>query len=649
MDRPKGKKDYSRWRAISLGVVYLLMGLHIAHWKIAGTTLAPLELNEVLYTIHLGVVTAGFIFMGLTILSTVVAGRFFCGWMCHILALQDLSEWILEKMKIKPRHIRSRTLLFVPFIAMGYMFIIPQIERLYKGLPAISLKVQTDAEGWASFVTNDFWRNLPGIGITLFTFFIVGFVIIYLLGSRSFCQYACPYGALFAMSDRLAPGKIKLTGNCNQCGICTSVCSSHIQVHHEVHHFGKVVDHNCFKDMDCVMACPNEALSYGFTKPTFLKSLRSISSVKKVYDYTLAEDIAILLLFALFLVMFFGLYDSVAFLLAVALAIISAFTIIKAKRLFKEDYSRINSVVLKRSGRLTGAGKGFFAFTGLFIVFALHSLYIRYHQLRGEHYYNDFLKQSQASATEAGESLQKADHHLTITYDAGLYRSAALLRQMASIAIYEKENDHAVKYLTAMVEKLPHDFEARLKLAKLLILQKQDTEAIKQLRELSTAEVFSNNDKRLKSEALVNLGHLEERNGFPSEALTLYKKSIEEYQENMEAQLAAGVLLARSGNPSEAVPYLEKAAIQYKNNPLIENNLASVYLQQKNYKQARPHLERLLHLQPNNPAALYNLAMVKFKMGETESAIIDLQRIVRENPGHKNALKALEMMEKNKS
>ena len=47
--------------------------------------------------------------------------------------------------------------------------------------------VITDAEGWASFATTDFWRNLPGPGITALTFFVCGFAIVYLLGARSFC------------------------------------------------------------------------------------------------------------------------------------------------------------------------------------------------------------------------------------------------------------------------------------------------------------------------------------------------------------------------------------------------------------------------------------------------------------------------------
>ncbi|MBK6840323.1 MAG: 4Fe-4S binding protein [Bacteroidetes bacterium] len=148
------KRDFGKWRAISLSAVYLLMGLHIAHWKLAGRTLAPLEFNEVLYTVHLGIVTAGFLFMGLTILATLVAGRFFCSWMCHMVALQDASAWLLKKVNIRPKHIRSRTLVWLPFAAVVYLFVLPQIERAMTGQPPVSFHMAQDSEGWASFMTS---------------------------------------------------------------------------------------------------------------------------------------------------------------------------------------------------------------------------------------------------------------------------------------------------------------------------------------------------------------------------------------------------------------------------------------------------------------------------------------------------------------
>ena len=258
---------YGRWRALALASVYLLFGVHIAHWKLAGSTLAPLELNEVMYTLEAGVITAGFLLMATLVVATAFVGRFFCSWACHILALEDLCSWLLQKARIRVRPVRSRLLLLVPPLALFYMFVWPQILRIREGRPAPTLRILGDEEGWASFVTNDFWRNLPDPWIAGLTFLVCGFAVVYFLGSRSFCMHACPYGALFAVMDRVAPGRIKLTGHCEQCGICTSVCTSNVRVHEEIARFGKIVDAQCMKDLDCVSACPQEALSFGFTRP----------------------------------------------------------------------------------------------------------------------------------------------------------------------------------------------------------------------------------------------------------------------------------------------------------------------------------------------------------------------------------------------
>ena len=98
---------YARWRLATLVGVHVLFIAHFVHWKLKGRTLAPLEFNEVLYTIHQGIVTAGFILMALVMVATLVFGRFFCSWGCHILALQDAAGWIMDKLRIPRRPILS--------------------------------------------------------------------------------------------------------------------------------------------------------------------------------------------------------------------------------------------------------------------------------------------------------------------------------------------------------------------------------------------------------------------------------------------------------------------------------------------------------------------------------------------------------------
>jgi hypothetical protein len=65
-------------------------------------------------TLELGELNAGFVFFALAIVSTAVFGRFFCGWGCHVVALQDLCAWIMKRLGVKPRPFRSRLLLWAP-------------------------------------------------------------------------------------------------------------------------------------------------------------------------------------------------------------------------------------------------------------------------------------------------------------------------------------------------------------------------------------------------------------------------------------------------------------------------------------------------------------------------------------------------------
>ena len=124
------KSKTSRWRAAVLILVNLLMVAHIIQWRTTGRTISPIEPSETIYTLQQGAINAGFIFFALAILTTLVLGRFVCGWGCHILALQDFCGWILKKIGLTPQPFRSRLLVYVPLIAALYMFIWPTVQRL---------------------------------------------------------------------------------------------------------------------------------------------------------------------------------------------------------------------------------------------------------------------------------------------------------------------------------------------------------------------------------------------------------------------------------------------------------------------------------------------------------------------------------------
>lgn len=258
---PPRRSRTTRWRAASLIAVHLLMALHIAHSCDGTRTLGPLEPAESMEFSKRGVVNAGLIFFGLAIASTLLLGRWFCGWACHVVALQDFSRWVLEKLHVRPAPLRSRVLRIMPLVALIYMFIVPLLERALRGLTG-----NGDPGDWISGVhltTDNFWASFPGwLGASL-TFLTCGFFAVYFLGAKGFCTNGCPYGAVFGVAERFAPLRIRVTDACDARGHCTAVCTSNVRVHEEVRRFGQVVDPGCMKCLDCVSVCPNDALFVG--------------------------------------------------------------------------------------------------------------------------------------------------------------------------------------------------------------------------------------------------------------------------------------------------------------------------------------------------------------------------------------------------
>ena len=636
------KKRYSRWRAAALISVYVLMGIHIVHWKMYGNTLAPLELNEVLYTLHLGIITAGFIFMVVTMIGTIIFGRFFCSWACHILALQDFSEWLLNKLHIKPKPIQSRAFILVPIAAMLYLFVWPQVSRMIAGEEMVKLHIQTDSQGWASFITNDFWRNLPSIPITLFTFFVCGFAIIYFLGTRSFCQKVCPYGVIFSITDKLAPGKIKLTGDCNQCGICTAHCSSHIIVHKEIEQFGKVVNSNCLKDLDCVAVCPNNAIKFGFTKPSFFQSFHKLKEHKTYYSFSWVEDALMGIFTFIFVVIFRGLYDSVAFLLAITIAVLLAWFSILFLRLFRAEYVHLGKFTLKQGGKINVLGRYFAGSILVILLFTVHSAFVHFHSYRGDLEYNKIVKKGEgfhasANSKEGKLILKSAKQHLEMAASWGLHTPLSLNRELAAIYLANKDYKNAEKYLDKMLTQNPTDYEARLRLAKILFVSNRENDAVNELQKIANDNLKTVQELKIRSEANLTLGHIEEKNGFGSSAMNNYRQSIKDNPENMEAMLAYGVILNQSGQLAEAEKYLLKCNEVMPGSALIHNNLSAIYIRMNKDNLAINHLSELIRLQPENSQAYYNLGMLFLRAGRSKQAIEYLQTAISIKPDYANA------------
>ncbi len=363
-----------RRRAWVLFGVQLLILLHIALWLWWGRTLSPLEPSESMAFAKEGLVTPGFLLFVGAIVATFLFGRFFCGWGCHLLALQDGYRWVLKRLGIPIRPFRSRLLRLVPVAAFIYMFVWPYVLRFAARMeaPVPSMQMTTTA----------FWQTFPGFWEGLLTFVLAGAYVVQLMGSKAFCAYACPYGAALAVADSFSPASIRVTDACQQCGKCTAVCSSGVQVHEEVRDFGMVISTDCMKTLDCVAACPNQALVYHFGVPAVFKKRRASGKISSAGIPSWGEELLLAAFFALGFWATQGLYGSVSFLLSLALGMVCAMYGLQVFRALGQKNYRPGRKAWRQNHIWTRYGRLRFGFGIFVLALFLHSAYIQFHSQR---------------------------------------------------------------------------------------------------------------------------------------------------------------------------------------------------------------------------------------------------------------------------
>jgi len=246
----------SKLRIASLLLIHVFILLHIYYF--GSETIGSIDFQEFFHSfMKLGVINAGVFLVVFAFLFTLIFGRFFCGWACHFGAIQELCWYILKKLNITPKTIDSKLVTILPLIILLNFYVIPNIYHAYNNQWSLSIAINQP----------EIWEFLPGFIIGSLTFLIDGFLIVYFLGKKGFCRFICPWGAFLKIPTSLALFKVRKTGNCTLCHVCTSECPIGIDVSYEINKFDKVVSSNCTSCMNCTSGCPSNALSYKFSNP----------------------------------------------------------------------------------------------------------------------------------------------------------------------------------------------------------------------------------------------------------------------------------------------------------------------------------------------------------------------------------------------
>jgi polyferredoxin/Tfp pilus assembly protein PilF len=573
--QPERTGRWWSWRVAVLLAVHVLIAAHLAHFALAGQTLSPVEPSEAMYTLELGWVNAGAIFFAVALLGTVAFGRFFCGWGCHLVALQDLCGWLLTRLGVRPRAFRSRLLAWFPAALAFYLFGWPTLYRwLLPEAPA--------HPGFrAAFFTTDFWATFPGPLMAAATFLVCGLSAVYLLGAKGFCTYGCPYGALFGAADRLSPTRIVVSDACIGCGHCTASCTSNVRVHEEVKRHRMVVDSGCMKCLDCVSVCPTRALSLGLVAPPALRPT-PLAAAPKTYDVSAAQELVLAVVGVAATLVFRGLYDGPPLLLSATLGVLTAYVAFKVYQLATTPVVTVQNCSLKANQRIRPLGWVFGGLAIAWLGLTAHSGFVQWHRAWGTYHLErtgvtwDQLRagpgrppprsaaQREAAAL-AQESFAAADRW-------GLVGVGEVKLGLAWLAILREEPAEAEQYLRAAVALYPRSPRHREVLVEFLLWRGRLDEAIRELEgKLSLTRPTAADQLRL--------GNLLAEAGRWDDAMAQLRACAQQAPASPEPVYNLGAILRRAGRSAEAVEPLEAARRLSPQDPEVLRELCLAYLE----------------------------------------------------------------------
>jgi polyferredoxin/tetratricopeptide (TPR) repeat protein len=623
--------------AVLIGI-HLLIALHVAHWISTGETLSPLEPSESMEFSTRGVVNAGLVFFLLTIGSTLVFGRWFCGWACHLVALQDAARWLLLRLGITPRPLRSRALLWVPLVAFLYMFVAPLALRLLSDTATgTSVHLQT----------TEFWKTFPTWPVALVTLLVSGFASVWFLGSKGFCTYACPYGAIFGLADRLAPMRIRVTDACQSCGKCTASCSSNVLVHAEVRDYGMVVDPGCMKCLDCVAGCPNDALYLGFGRPALFKQRTAKASDKaRKPAFGLGDELFLAAAFVLAFLAFRGIYGVVPFLLALALGGLVAYGTLLTVRLVSRPSVKLLRWHLKKSGTLQRLGKGFGCAALAVGALWIHSGVISFNDWRanvlhaqtgsvhpGPHPWRAQLARPAQLSAEQRTLVEKALGHATFVADAGLLRSTRNDLRLAWLHLLLGHDDEAEAHVVAVLAELPDAASVHSDYAAFLAARGRPNEA---RASFQNALAFRPDDDATRYALARLLVTERDLDGAASE----YALLVEHFPRRTNLLLEAGSVEASRGELARAAKLFKAAVALEPGRPNVRTALINLLVASARLADAAAACEPLLAANPADPLAHRVIGLDHATSGRTKLAERHLRRALQ-TERHPDALRAL--------
>ena len=186
------------------------------------------------------------VMMGIIFLLTIVLGPVFCSYVCP---LGSIQEWFgkLGRKIFKKKYNRLIPKKLDKILGYTrYVILIWVVVQTFRSMTLIF-------KPYDPFTTLfHIWTDEVAIGglIVLIVTLLLSLVI-----ERPWCKYACPYGGLLGLFNKISIFKIRRNpSSCISCSKCDDICPMNIDIANK----DVVTDIRCIRCMECVseLACP---------------------------------------------------------------------------------------------------------------------------------------------------------------------------------------------------------------------------------------------------------------------------------------------------------------------------------------------------------------------------------------------------------
>ncbi len=217
---------------------------------------------------------------------TLILGRFFCGYICPLGTVIDLTGPRIKKSNLISDNRRFRevkyyllTLLIISSIS-GISFIylfdpLTIITRFFSyfiyplSISLLNLFFQlirpvTKYLGFLGLFYKSYKEPVFKTDLVIFIIF-TGIISLSFISRRFWCKNLCPLGALLGLFSSFSPFKRYVGSNCIKCGICVHSCPIDAISDDPKNSLKE----ECIKCLNCLDLCPEESVSF---KPSFYKA-----------------------------------------------------------------------------------------------------------------------------------------------------------------------------------------------------------------------------------------------------------------------------------------------------------------------------------------------------------------------------------------